>query len=159
MVRHPKRLGFKLGLKIRIGRPAKIIKATRDAQNTQEIVYVALIAEKRSLLKKGDVLKIGQTGRTLKERWEDICRIFEPGRKLRKNEKHDRDKWLEAADGRTVAVWAKVAEKVEVPYAKGLTRSRFSLRWAEEEFLDQYYGQSVGKSLCRNESEQSDLRN
>ncbi len=43
----------------------------------------------------------------------------------------------------------KAAGKIEIPYAKGLTRSLFSTRGAEEEFLDQYYQPKLGIPLNR----------
>jgi hypothetical protein len=44
MVKHPKQLGFKLGLKIRIGEPACITKKLPDASTVRDVVYVALLA-------------------------------------------------------------------------------------------------------------------
>ena len=147
MVKHPKQLGFKLGVKIHIGRPAHMTKPTPDARKVLGVVYVALLAEKRGPLKKGDALKIGQTNRSLESRWRGIVGIFEPGRKLRSNEKNDRKKWLKVAKGKEVSVWMREAGKIEIPYAKGLTRSIFSSRGAEEEFLDEYYEPKSGKRL------------
>ena len=110
---------------------------------------MALLAENNGPLKKGDVLKIGQAGDTLWSRWRGIVGIFERGRKLRDNEKNDLRKWLEVAGGKDVFVWMKAAGKIEIPYAKGLTTSRFSTRCAEEEFLDQYYEPKLGMMLNR----------
>jgi hypothetical protein len=139
MVKHPEELGFKLGLKIRIGRPALIMQSTPDASTVRDVVYVALLSENGRPLGKGDALKIGQAKGSLMGRWKRTLGIFKPGRKLRNNEKNDLKKWLKRANGREVSVWMKKAGEIEVPYSKGLTQSRFSTRWAEEEFLDQYY--------------------
>jgi hypothetical protein len=144
MVIHPKRLGFKLGLRIRIGEPASITEEP-DAKADRDVVYVALV-ETSGLLKKGDVLKIGQTGGTLSARWRGIAGIFGP-KNLRRNEKEDRRRWLKEADGTEVSVWVKKAAKMRIPYAKGLTRTRFSIRCAEEEFLDEYYRPRLGIQL------------
>jgi hypothetical protein len=148
MVNHPEQLGFKLGLKIHIGEPASITEEKREA-STCDVVYVALPAEDNKPLAKGDALKVGQTGKSLKWRWQTIKRMFEPGRKLRGNEEEDRRKWLEVANGKEVSVWMKAAGKIEIPYAKGLTQSCFSTRCVEEEFLDQYYEPKLGKTLNR----------
>jgi hypothetical protein len=95
---------------------------------------VALLVENSRRLKKRDALKIGQSKGSLKSRWGGIVGIFKHGRKLRNNEKNDARKWLEAANGKEVSVWMKAAGKIEIPHAKGFTRSLFSTRWAEEEF-------------------------
>jgi hypothetical protein len=145
MVKHPERLGFKLGLKISIGQPASVTPMTHASM--RDVVYVALPTESTAPLKKGEALKIGQTKGSLIDRWKSIAGIF--SRKLRNNEMNDRRKWLEAANGKEVYVWVKAAGEVEIPYAKGLTRSRFSTRCAEEEFLDQYYEPKIGKLLNR----------
>jgi hypothetical protein len=147
MVKRPKHLGFKLGLKVHIGRPSFITKATPDASKVRDVVYVALLAGKSGALKKGDALKIGQTGGTLRRRWRGIVGIFDPSRRLRNNEKDDRDKFLKVAKGKEISVWMREAGKIEIPYAKGLTRVIFSTRAAEEEFLDEYYQPSLGKRL------------
>jgi hypothetical protein len=149
MVKHPKQLGFKLGLKIRIGKPARITKDTPVASAVHDVVYVALLAEGSRRLKKGDALKIGQAKGSLKSRWGRIVGIFKPDRKLRNNEKNDLRKWLEVANAKEISVWMKAAEKIEIPYAKSLTRRLFSARWTEEEFLDQYYRPTLGKPLNR----------
>src|SRR5437763_758528 len=136
MIKHPKELGFKLGLKIRIGEPAEIIDP--DASTAKKVVYVALLSENGRSLKKGDALKIGQTGVTLRQRWErtlGICRR----KKLRPNEEEDRRIFLERTNGKEISVWMREAGEIEVPYAKGLTQNFFSTRWAEEEFLEEYY--------------------
>ncbi len=146
MLKHPEELGFKLGLKIRIGQPACITEENSEA-STRDVVYVALPSEASNPLEKSHALKVGQAGGSLKRRWRGIVGIFEPGKKLRDNEKDDCRKWLEVANGKEITVWVKAAEKVEIPYAKGLTRSRFSSRCAEEEFLDQYYEPQLGRSL------------
>lgn len=147
MVKHPRELGFKLGLRIRIGKPARI--TGEPAAKTKDVVYVALLAGRSGTVNKRDVLKVGQTGRTLMQRWQGIMRIFDPKRKLRSNEREDRRKWLEAASGRDVWVWVKRAENVKIPYAKGLVERRFSTRCAEEEFLDEYYRPRIGMPLHR----------
>ena len=149
MVKHPKELGFSLGLVIRIGERALITKGTPDASTVRDIVYVALLAENSGPLEKGDALKIGQAKGSLMSRWGPIVGIFKPGRKLRNNEKEDLRKWLKVANGKDVSVWMKAAGKTEIHYAKGLTRSLFSTRGAEEEFLDQYYQPKLGIPLNR----------
>lgn len=156
MIKDPEQLGFRLGLKIRIGQPASITQATRPATTDCDVVYVALLAENNRALKKGDALKIGQTRGSLMSRWKGIVGIFKPHRKLRKNEKNDLRKWLKLANGKEVSVWMKAAGKIKVPYAKGLTRSRFSTRGAEEEFLDQYCQPKLGIRLNGERNEDTD---
>jgi hypothetical protein len=147
MVKHPEELGFELGLKIRIGEPA-LIPARYDPSKLHDVVYVAVLTEEGRPFQKRDVLKIGQTGRTLIARWTGIAGIFSRD-KLRVNEKEDRRKWLEAANGKEVFVWVRKAGEFEIPYAKELSQSRFSTRWMEEEFLDQYYQPKLGIKLNR----------
>jgi len=154
MVKHPEELGFKLGLKIRIAEPAIITKKTPDAL-TCDVVYVALFAESDRPLKKGDALRVGQTKGRLIDRWRSASTIF-GNRRLRPNEKGDRRKWLEVANGKDVEVWVKAAGKFEIPYAKGLTQSPFSTRCTEEEFLDRYYEPKVGMLLNRLATEEID---
>lgn len=155
MVKHPEELGFKLGLKVHIGQPARIMWADRAASTTRDVVYVALLDDSRRL-NKGDALKVGQAG-SLKRRWQGIVAIFEPHRKLRDNEKSDRSKLLEFANGKEISVWMKEAGKTEIPYAKGLTKTNaFSTRCAEEEFLDQYYEPKFGKPLNRERTTETD---
>jgi hypothetical protein len=89
MVKHPEQLGFKLGLKIRIGQPASITQATPAASTVRDVVYVALLTEDSRRLKKRDALKIGQAKGSLKSRWGRIVGIFKPDKKLRNNEKND----------------------------------------------------------------------
>ncbi len=149
MIKHPRELGFKLGLVIRIGEPAFITKEMPDASKLRDVVYVALLAENSRSLEKGNALKIGQAKGSLMSRWGPIVGIFKPGRKLRNNEKEDLRKWLKVANGKDVSVWMKAAGKTEIHYAKGLTRSLFSTRGAEEEFLDQYYQPKLGIPLNR----------
>ena len=157
MLKHPKDLGFKLGLKIRIGRPAYITKPTPpDASTLRDVVYVALLAEDSGPLEKGDTLKIGQAKGSLMSRWGRIVGIFKRGRKLRNNEKNDRRKFLKVANGKEVSVWMKEAGKIKIPYTKGLTRSLFSTRGAEEEFLDQYYQPKLGIRLNKEPIEETD---
>jgi hypothetical protein len=145
--KHPKQLGFEFGLTIRISQPAYITESA-PASAFSDVVYVALLAEdSRPPFKKGDVLKIGQTGKTLMERWDGIRRIFELDKRLKPTEEIARKKWLEAAEGKDVSVWVKAAGKIEIPYAKGLTQSFFSTRGAEEEFLDRYYLPIIGQRL------------
>jgi hypothetical protein len=148
MLKHPKELGFKPGLKIYIGKPARI-RQKKSGAETRDVVYVALFATQRGVLEKQDVLKVGQTGGTLEGRWKGIAGIFDPRRKLRPNVESDREKWLKVANRREVVVWMKPAEKIRVPYSKGLSGNRFSIRCAEEEFLDQYYEPRLGKTLNR----------
>jgi len=148
MIKHPRELGFKLGLVIRIGEPAFITKEMPDASKLHDVVYVALLAENSRSLEKGNALKIGQAKGSLMSRWGRLVSIFKRV-KLRKNERNDRRKWLRAANGEEVSVWMKAAGKIEIPYAKGLTRSLFSTRGAEEEFLDQYYQPKLGIPLNR----------
>jgi hypothetical protein len=147
MVKHPEQLGFTLGLTFRIGEPDSITKETPDASTVRNVVYVALLTKNSGRLKKGDVLKIGQSKGSLMRRWGGIVGTFKPDRKLRNFEKSDVKKWLEVANGKEVSVWMKVAGEIEIPYAKGLTQSVFSTRWAEEEFLDQYYEPKLGIAL------------
>lgn len=154
MVKHPEELGFKLGLTIRIGEPTLITKETPDASTLRDVVYVALLAENNRTLGKRDVLKIGQTTNFM-GRWRGIVSLFKRD-KLRKNEKDDRRKWLEVADGKEVEIWVKAAGKIEIPYAGGLTKSSFSTRGAEEEFLDQYYQPKLGIKLNRVATEGTD---
>lgn len=49
---------------------------------------------------------------------------------------------------RDVCLGEKAGE-YEIPYAKGLSQSHFSMRWAEQEFLDQYYQPKIGRQLNR----------
>lgn len=150
MVKHPKELGFKLGLKIRIGEPASLKEVTPVASTVRDVVYVALLAEHSGPLEKSGALKIGQAKGTLMGRWQGIIGIFNRDRdNLRKNEQDDRERWLEVANGKEVLVWMKAAEKIEIPYAKGLAQGKFSIRGAEEEFLDQYYEPKLGMKLNR----------
>jgi len=147
MVKHPREFGFKLGLKTRIGVPPGKPKYEPEGLRVRDVVYVALLTENSGPLEKGDALKIGETGKTLKNRWDGIVGIF-GDRHLKRNEQHDRERFLhacgmespeEVANGKEVFVWMKKAERIEIPYAKGLTQSLFSSRCAEEEFLDEYY--------------------
>jgi hypothetical protein len=154
MVKHPEELGFKLGLRIRIGEPACITSNMPDSLAVRDVVYVALFAESDRPLKKGDAFRVGQTKGHLIGRWRSAATIF-GGRRLKPNEKEDRRKWLEVAAGKDVEVWMKAAGKIEIPYAKGLTQSLFSTRDAEEEFLDQYYEPKVGKRLNRLATEET----
>lgn len=158
MVKHPKQLGFKLGLKIHIGEPAHITEDRPDASSVCDVVYVALLSENDGPLKKRDALKIGQAGGSLKERWERIIGIFRRDN-LRPNEEEDRRKWLEVANGKEVSVWMRKAGTIKISYATGLTRSLFSTRWAEEEFLDQYYEPKLGKPLNRKVAEETEIGN
>jgi hypothetical protein len=155
MVKHPEELGFKLGLKIRLSEPTSLIQSTPDASEVRDIVYVALFAEAIGPLKKGDALKVGQTKGSLMSRWGPIVGIFRR-QNLRSNEKDDRRKWLEVAIGNEVSIWLKAAGKIEVPYAKGLTKCLFSTRGAEEEFLDQYYEPKLGVALNRIPAEETE---
>jgi hypothetical protein len=148
MLKHPRELGFTPGLTIRIGEPAHIMEKKSEA-GIRDVVYIALFATQKGKLKKGDALKVGQTGGTLEGRWKGIREIFKPGRRLRANVESDRKKWLDAANKKEVLVWMKPAEKIKLPYVDGLTRNRFSIRCAEEEFLDQYYEPRLGKTLNR----------
>jgi hypothetical protein len=146
MLKHPRELGFALGLRIRIAEPASITESTAAASTVRDVVYVALFTEETGRLEKGDALKIGETNKTLMSRWKPVVGIF--GRAtLRNNEKDDRRKWLKFTSGKEISVWMKPAGKVEIPYAKGLTRTLFSTRCAEEEFLDQYYQPKLGVAL------------
>lgn len=157
MVKHPKQLGFKLGLKIRIGEPASITEGTPVASRVCDVVYVALLAENSRPLKKGDALKIGQTKKSLMSRWQGIIGIFNQDKDdLKKNVQRDRERFLEVANGKEVFVWMKASGKIEIPYAKGLTQSLFSTRGAEEEFLDQYYQPRLGIRLNREATEETD---
>src|SRR5215467_8691134 len=146
MREHPEKFDFRLGLKIRIDQPATITDPTDDARNLRGIVYVALFSDHTGPLEKGDALKVGETKRTLLQRWRGIASIF-GNRKLRPNEKEDRDKFLREAHGKDVYVWMKEADKIEIPYAKGPSPNRFSIRGAEEEFLDEYYEPRLGIRL------------
>ena len=140
MVKHPKELGFKLGLRIQIGEPAEIIERRPDAEAVKDVVYVTLLSDNGGPLEKGDALKIGQTKGNLVDRWRGIEGIFNRDKDtLRRSVRRDREKWLEVADRKDVSVWMREAGKTEVSYAKGLTQSLFSTRCAEEDFLDEYY--------------------
>jgi hypothetical protein len=154
MPKHPRKLGFELGLKIRIGQPTSITRKTDSALKVRNVVYVALLGQGSRMLKRGEALKIGQAKGSLISRWKGIVGIFNPDRKLRDNEKEDCRKWLAAANGKMVSVWMKRAGKCVIPYAKGLTRSRFSTRAAEEEFLDEYYQPKLGIPLNRNSTDE-----
>jgi hypothetical protein len=147
MTKHPKHLGFTLGLKIRIGKPARIT-ARFEPSKLSDVVYVALLDKRGRSFKKGSVPKIGQTGRMLIIRWRGIARIFHRD-KLKNNEREDRRKWLEAANGKEVSVWVRKAGEFKIPYAKEFSKSYFSTRWAEEHFLDQYYQPKLGMRLNR----------
>jgi hypothetical protein len=148
MVKHPEELGFRLGLKVCIGEPCSEPTYTDDAKTVRDVVYVALLTENSGPLKKGDALKIGQTGGTLKERWDGIIGIFRGAEdRLPPNVQHDRERWVEVAKGKEVSVWMREAGKVEIPYANGLIPGEFSSRGAEEEFLDEYYEPKLGKRL------------
>lgn len=118
------------------------------------VVYVALFTEETGPLEKEDALKIGQTNNTLMSRWKPVVGIFRRDA-LRDNETEDRRKWLNIANGKEISVWMKPAGKIEIPYAQGLTRSLFSTRCAEEEFLDQYYQPKLGVALNRLESDET----
>jgi hypothetical protein len=146
MVKHPKQLGFKLGLKIFIGEPATITEETPDASTVTDVVYVALLAENSGSLKKRDALKIGQTGGTLKKRWQGIVGLFRRDN-LRPSERLYRKRFLKVANRKEVFVWMREAGKIEIPYANGLRPSVFSSRGAEEEFLDEYYEPKLGTPL------------
>jgi hypothetical protein len=143
-------LGFKLGLKIRIGQPAPIEIMSDDVLRC-DVVYVAIFADQRKPLIKGDALRVGQTKRNLLHRWNGIAATFSRDN-LRKNEVSDRSKWLKVANGKWVSVWVKQARKIKIPYAPdGLKTYRFSARCAEEEFLDRYYEPRLGIKLNREE--------
>lgn len=135
MLKHPRELGFTLGLKIRIDEPASIMTRTSDA-SMSDVVYVALFAEETTRLEKGEALKVGQTKDSLMKRWKGIAGTFSRDN-LRNNEIEDRRKWLKQAKGKEVAVWVKPAGKTSIGYAQGLTQHQFSTRCAEEEFLDE----------------------
>ena len=148
MIKHPKQLGFKLGLKIRLGKQASITKRTPDASTVRDVVYVALLDESSRPLKKGDALKIGQSGGSLLRRWQGIVGIFNRNENaLKPNEVQDRRRLLKFAPRKEVYVWMRAAGKIRIPYAKGVAQSSFSRRWAEEEFLDQYYEPKIGKRM------------
>ncbi|MGO9273664.1 MAG: hypothetical protein ACLQOO_26075 [Terriglobia bacterium] len=143
-------MGFKLALKIHIGKPAYITEEVPDASTVFDagVVYVALLGDNSRLLKKGDALNIGQTGESLKSRWRRTVGIFNRDG-LRNYEKNDRKKWLvacglllpaEVANGKEVSVWMRVAG---IPYGNGLTQGPFSSRKAERRFLEQYYEPQV----------------
>lgn len=51
MVKHPKQLGFELGLRIRIGEPAHIA-AKYESSKLRDVVYVALLHEHGKSFKK-----------------------------------------------------------------------------------------------------------
>src|ERR1700677_76283 len=93
MIQHPQFLGFKLGLKFRIALEGVKYKKYIKAFEESDVVYVALLAGAHKLLKKKEVIKIGQTKRSLQNRWDGTLGIFN-GRKLRKSEKEDCRKWL-----------------------------------------------------------------
>jgi hypothetical protein len=152
MVEHPKKLGFELGLKIRIGGRSSATTITEEwpRASVLDVVYVALLPETGRTLEKGDALKIGQTKGSAKSRWKSIASLFK-GKKLRNNENNDRMRLLMHAKGKEISVWVKEAEKVEIPYIKKLLNPKksFSMRCAEEEFLDEYYQPKFGKRLNR----------
>lgn len=142
MPSHPSDLGFNCGIKVRIGRPAELIDLTEAARNITDVVYVALIEE-------GSIyLKVGETKNTLWSRWNSTLSIF-GSKKLRPNEESDRDKWLLHTNGRVISVWFRQALKTEIPYARNKAAGEFSIRRAEEEFLDQYYRPILGAQLNR----------
>lgn len=145
-LKHPKELGFKLAYKILIGEPAELVEEISEASLNRDVVYVALLLNNEPL-EKGSALKVGQSV-DLKARWNGIVGIFRRA-KLRNNEREDRRRWLEAARGKEIAVYVKPAGQIEIPWARGLTQSTFSIRGAEEEFLDQYYEPKLGKELNR----------
>lgn len=154
MIEHPSELGFKLGLRVRIGEPASIAEVTDEAERAIDVVYVALLTESREPLNAGDAVKVGQT-RDLVGRWRRTVGIFARAN-LRDNEKNDRRKLLEIASGKELSVWFRKAGRIEIPYTSGLTQSCVSTRCAEKEFLDQYYQPRFGQPLNRVVSEGSD---
>jgi hypothetical protein len=123
MIKHPKELGFTLGLKIRIGEPALITERS-ESSKLSDVVYVALLDEQGRSFEKGDVLKIGETGGTLAARWARTAGIF-GGKKIRPNEMGDRRKWLDAANGKEMSVWVKKRENTKFPTPKGFHRAIF----------------------------------
>ena len=145
-LKHPKELGFRLASKILIDEPAEPVEVMSDASLSRDAVYVALLSDDEPL-EKGTALKVGQSN-DLKARWRGIVGIFRRA-KLRNNEREDRRRWLETASGKKIDVWVKPAGQIEIPWARGLTQSTFSIRCAEEEFLYQYYEPKLGKKLNR----------
>lgn len=134
MVKHPEQLGFKLGLRIHIGKPASVTTESPDAKTVRDVVYVALLTKNIRPLKKGDAIRVGQTGGTLMRRWLGIAGIFNRAH-VRQNEQRDRERLLQEADGKEVFVWMKKAGKIKIPYTKGLTQSDFSSRGRKKYFL------------------------
>ncbi len=117
MLKHPKQLGFKLGLTVQIARPAKV--TLTPLALTKDVVYVALVAGKIKPLKKGEALRVGQTRKSLGARWRSGVSVLGT-RRLRPNERQDRMRWLDAANGKKIEVWVKQAEQFKIPYAKEL---------------------------------------
>jgi hypothetical protein len=150
-VKHPRQLGFTLAFKVRLNsRDPKLID---DAvAKVRDAVYVAIPSEgdDRLFINKGYAVRVGQVGGTVLGRWRGILGIFGADRKLRENEKSDRDKLKKAVGRKELSIWVRKARDIAVPYAKGLTKKNsFSTRWAEEVFLDEYYRPSVGMRLKR----------
>jgi hypothetical protein len=110
MLKHPQELGFTLGLKLLIDKPASI-KHTPDAL-IRDVVYVALFADDKTL-EKSTALKVGQTKGNVLSRWRGIARLFTRCN-LRENEIQDRKKLQEFARGKEVAVWIKPAGKTSL---------------------------------------------
>lgn len=152
MIKHPQFLGFKLGLKFRIAPEGVKYEEYFNASEQENVVYVALLAGAYKHLKKDEVIKVGQTGRSMKSRWVGTLGIFNPKRNLRKNEKEDRRRWLNAAKKREVHVWVRPAKNMKMKYGKEISLT-VSTRWAEEEYLDKYYRTKKGQRM---ESEKND---
>lgn len=142
MLKHPKHLGFSYGLKIHIGTPSRILEETHEASELVDVVYVALGEGPKPVY-----YKVGQTKWTLLRRWNSTLRIFNRENENRVTEQLSRAAWLKKLRGKNIEVWVKPASKISIPYAKGLSSSKFSARCAEEEFLDEYYAPVFGMSL------------
>jgi len=129
---HPKEFEFELGLVLHVDEPASI-KDPTPASTTTDVVYVALL--------DGEAIKVGETSKSLLERWNSLASIFGT-RRLKPTEAKARRCWLDAAGGKNVEVWVRPAGRFTPPYMpsgfSGSTRN------AEEEALDHYYKPTLG---------------
>ena len=143
--KHPRELGFRLGLAVWVSQTDQIERVDweEDVKGLRDFVYVAVRSD-------GVVLKVGETGGTLHDRWDGILRLVaaQPAqRRYRPSEWKARDEWRKQVQGQSFEVWLKCPDLIRLEYC-GMQIAVRS-RNAEEAFLDAYYRPCIGKPLSR----------
>jgi hypothetical protein len=146
--KHPREFGFRLGLTARVSGTGQIEAEWQpEVKKLRDLVYVAVRSD-------GTILKVGETGGTLRSRWSGILRLIAAApeqRRYRANEWKARDKWRGQVLGRSFEVWCKPPDLVRLEYC-GIPMTVRS-RQAEEAFLDCYCHPLIGKTLGQRNQE------